>query len=416
MSKYFENKSETIVSSKLKKSIKSTEKSRTSHKLITSDLNSQKSLPTSSNSSSASSSYNTSKQIDMNENWNFQKHQLPSTDSIVFNNEYGKLTDYYIDYNFYALKNQETLANQSTCIINYPDILENSLTCINKANTSKPLVFSNNDVSNSNYCLNEIIDDDDLNHDVISLNVDFSNEEEASEKNAAKKSSKKSEKINTNVISNKSELKLELDDLNPKRYTLELSTLSSSSNSSICVEGGENVPKIAPKPLQQHKVMERISFPQRHNNSKLVTNIRRQHTEKVKKGNVKSMNSVKPYFDDHQVDSRLNKVKHEDLSNKRENMAQSVATPLRHKERNSLSLSSSNSSSSHDDSTSSSESESLCSSKTSIRASLLLNNSKFNKSKLIKSKNEKAIPLYNPVAQTNKKSKTLLLNKVLEMK
>ena len=62
------------------------------------------------------------------------------------------------------------LANHSTSLINYPDLLENSVLNEEK---SKP--------QNEALCfVNEIVDDDDdrLSQDVISLNVDFSNEDE----------------------------------------------------------------------------------------------------------------------------------------------------------------------------------------------------------------------------------------------
>lgn len=133
----------------------------------------QHSLPTSSHSSSStSSSYH-----------NDPMSPKPKS-SIEINDEnsYEKLADYWLD--FTCAKpivtiakqqnkddNTENLANHSTC--NYPDLLENSVLDKNEPTKqqTEALCF-----------LNEIVDDDDeddrLSQDVISLNVDFSNEDE----------------------------------------------------------------------------------------------------------------------------------------------------------------------------------------------------------------------------------------------
>lgn len=149
------------------------------------------SLPTSSNStSSSSSSYNQNNGSERNESeWRSVK-EVP----VVVENSYDKLADYWVDLSAIAAATAkkaasstliEGLAKHSTCVINYPDILESSMAMSNIEPPARPSVSTcqDNHVNETMCALNEIVDVDehDLSQDVISLNVDFSNEDEACE-------------------------------------------------------------------------------------------------------------------------------------------------------------------------------------------------------------------------------------------
>lgn len=150
------------------------------------------SLPTSSNStSSSSSSYNQNNGSERNESeWRSVK-EVPVP---VVENSYDKLADYWVDLSAIAAATAkkaasstliEGLAKHSTCVINYPDILESSMAMSNIEPPVRPSVSTSQDnhVNETMCALNEIVDVDehDLSQDVISLNVDFSNEDEACE-------------------------------------------------------------------------------------------------------------------------------------------------------------------------------------------------------------------------------------------
>lgn len=137
-------------------------------------------LPTSASSHSSSSTSSSSYNNDPSPKQQQQQQQQLAVNNDEDYSSYEKLADYWLDYSARARMSEksrlEALAKHSMCVINYPDILENSLVVSSSARnneTSCKPTQSNEAMC----CLNEF-DDDNLSQDVISLNVDFSNEDE----------------------------------------------------------------------------------------------------------------------------------------------------------------------------------------------------------------------------------------------
>lgn len=204
------------------------------------------------NFTDSSSNLNTSKMSTKNpilkENWQFKRMNNPSTSEIQFsnfkaNNKYSSLADIYLDYTLNS-NEQDNFRNDSTFFLNYPDILENSIMCNSLSNKSPILTFNQhtnqtnlnlstidfNELNQTEFNKNadyidrsiDMFNDYDQNQDVISLNVDFSNDECLDQ-------DQELQATTNNTNDDEETFKFEL---NPKKYTLELSTLSTSSKSS----------------------------------------------------------------------------------------------------------------------------------------------------------------------------------------
>lgn len=182
----------------------------TSNNLSNSSFNlnsNSSSFNTNSNSNSNSTTNTNSKKSilkkssasNLNENWQL-KNRLELSSLQKNNNKYSSLADMYLDFTLNSIDQENVTRNDSICFLGYPDILENS--------SSRRFNIPEKPV--------EFYDDYEQNEDVISLNVDFSNDEELEIQN------KTNEETET--------FKFEL---NPQKYTLELSTLSTSSSESL---------------------------------------------------------------------------------------------------------------------------------------------------------------------------------------